>query len=190
MSELRLILLGAPGAGKGTQAKILVDEHGLAHISTGDILRAAVKAESDLGKMAKDYMDKGELVPDSLIIDLMRERLAEDDCKSGFLLDGFPRTLEQGKALDGLLEELNISLSHVVLVKVDDDELLKRIENRAAEGSGRSDDNIEVAKNRLEVYRQQTEPLVAYYADKGLLKSVDGIGSVEEVSERVGVALS
>ena len=148
---MRIVILGAPGAGKGTQAKFIAEKFNIAHISTGDMLRSAIAKGTELGKEAKGYMDRGELVPDTLVLGLIRERLQEADCKNGFLLDGFPRNVSQAKALNALLEELKLSLTHILDFDVPESVLLERILNRAKEGSGRSDDNEEVVKNRLKV---------------------------------------
>lgn len=183
---MRIVILGAPGAGKGTQAKFIAEKFNIAHISTGDMLRGAISKGTDLGKEAKGYMDRGELVPDTLIINLIRERLKEADCKNGFLLDGFPRNVSQAKSLDTLLEELKLSLTHILDFDVPESVLLERILNRAKEGSGRSDDNEEVVKNRLKVYKEQTLPVSNYYKEKGTLIVVPaGTKSVEEVKEIV-----
>lgn len=180
----RVILLGAPGTGKGTQSALLKDRLKIPHISTGEILRSAIKNETPLGKKAKAFMDNGELVPDQVVIELIKERLAEKDCKSGFLLDGFPRTIEQANALGILLESLGQSLSKVVNLNVPEEAILGRIRARGEE-SGRSDDDPQVAKHRLEVYRNITAPLIDYYRNLGILSEVSGIGTVEEVSDRV-----
>ena len=183
---MRIVILGAPGAGKGTQAKFIAEKFGIAHISTGDMLRSAIAKGTDLGKEAKGYMDRGELVPDTLVLGLIRERLQEADCKNGFLLDGFPRNVAQAKALDTLLEELKLSLTHILDFDVPESVLLERILNRAKEGSGRSDDNEEVVKNRLKVYNEQTLPVSNYYKEKGNFITVPaGTKSVEEVKEIV-----
>ncbi len=183
---MRIVILGAPGAGKGTQAKFITEEYGIAHISTGEILRTAIKNDTALGKQAKAFIDNGELVTDDLMINLIRERLQEQDCKKGFLLDGFPRTLKQAQELDNLLKELNLSLTHILEVDVPEDILLNRILNRAKEGSGRSDDNEEVVKNRLKVYKEQTLPVSKYYEDKGVLVKVPANEScVEDVRKMI-----
>lgn len=181
----RIILLGPPGAGKGTQADILCQNQQIPHISTGDILRGAIAHETALGKKAKTFMDKGHLVPDDLIIDLIHERLGEDDCENGFLLDGFPRTVEQAEALDTLLESMDAKLTNVIDIEVPDNVIIERIKSRAEEGSGRADDNEEVAAKRLKVYWEQTAPVSHYYESKGLLQKIDGLGTVEEVTQRI-----
>ena len=186
---LRIILLGPPGAGKGSQAVTLCASRGIAHISTGDILRDAVARQTTLGVEAKRYMDGGQLVPDSLVIALIKERLSQGDCEKGFLLDGFPRTVEQATALDELLVSIGMPLSHVVELVVPDEVLLGRIENRARQGSGRSDDNAEVFAKRLQVYHAQTAPVSGYYKSKGMLKPIDGVGTIPEVEQRLLGAL-
>lgn len=198
---MNIVLLGAPGAGKGTQAAKLVEEFATPHISTGDILRTAVKNQTELGKKAKGYMDAGDLVPDSLIIDLMDERLRESDCEKGFILDGFPRTTAQAVALDGMLARLERPLDAALLVDVDPEVIIKRLtERRCCKECGyigtaadatcpkcggemyqRDDDNETTVRNRLDVYAKSTSPLIDYYKGKGLLKSVDGDRPVDTV---------
>lgn len=185
MKPLRVILLGPPGAGKGSQAVSLCVSRKIPHISTGEILRQAVSQETELGLQAKKFMDEGLLVPDELVIALIRERFAQRDCEAGFLLDGFPRTLEQAKALDELLVSIDMPLTHVIDMAVPDHVLLGRIEGRAKAGSGRSDDNAEVFSRRLKVYHEQTAPVSKYYSESGRLKEVDGLGTIEEVGERI-----
>ncbi len=179
--RLQLIFLGPPGAGKGTQAKIFLDRSGIVQISTGDILRAAVSKGTDLGKQAKSFMDKGELVPDSVVIGIIEQRIQESDCAKGFVLDGFPRTLEQARALDAILEKLNIELSHVVNFEVPDEELVKRLLGRA-EQEGRSDDNPDSIKNRLQIFKEKTQPLIQYYSDKKILRHINGLGTTAEIA--------
>ncbi len=186
---MRLVLLGPPGAGKGTQAVLVTKHFGISHISTGEMMRSAVSSGSELGKKLKSYLDKGELVPDGLVIDLMRNRLNQKDCKNGFLLDGFPRTVDQAAALTGLLEELGLKLSAVVDIDVAEDVLLERIKLRG-QASGRSDDTREVASNRLNVYRSQTAPVSQYYKNSVGIAVVDGLGTVEEVNKRIVAALN
>ena len=198
---MNIVLLGAPGAGKGTQAAKLVEEFATPHISTGDILRAAVKNQTELGKKAKGYMYAGDLVPDRLIIDLMDERLREPDCEKGFILDGFPRTTAQAVALDDMLARLERPLDAALLVDVDPEVIIKRLtERRCCKECGyigtaadatcpkcdgemyqRDDDNEATVRNRLDVYAKSTSPLIDYYKGKGLLKSVDGDRPVETV---------
>lgn len=188
MTARRLLLLGPPGAGKGTQAVRLVQSLGVPQISTGEMLRDAVAAGSELGRKAKSFMERGALVPDSLVIDLMRERLAAGDAARGFILDGFPRTVEQARALDELLETLGVELERCVAVELDEEKLVQRLRKRAGI-EGRSDDDEETIRRRMQVYRAQTEPLLAYYRERGLLARVDGDGSVEEVAKRIEEAL-
>ncbi len=173
----RLIFLGPPGAGKGTQAKILSESCQVPHISTGDILRSAVKAKTELGKKAEGYMSAGELVPDDLILDLIRERLSQEDTTSGWLLDGFPRNVEQAEFLNKLLNEIGQTYEFVINLEVPDDMLVSRMLSR-----GRADDKEEVIRNRLEVYRQQTEPLIAFYEAQEQIRSVDGSQEMAEVT--------
>src|SRR5580765_2343612 len=184
---MRLILLGPPGAGKGTQAQRLIAKHGIVQLSTGDMLRAAGTA---VGLRAKSIMDRGELVPDDVVVAIIAERIDRPDAKRGFVLDGFPRTVPQSEALDRLLAERGLRLDAVIELKVDEGILLQRIEKRIAEMVARgekirSDDNPEVLKGRLFDYREQTAPLVGYYASKGLLGRVDGMAAVDDVSEQI-----
>lgn len=176
----RVIFLGPPGAGKGTQAQILCEMAKVPHISTGDILRAAVKAKTELGKKAEGFMSAGELVPDDLILGLIRERLGEDDAANGWLLDGFPRNVEQANFLNALLEEIGQSCEVVINLEVPDDELVTRLLAR-----GRSDDKEDVIRNRLEVYREQTEPLIDLYTGRKQLVSVNGNQDMALVSEEL-----
>ena len=179
-----LILLGPPGAGKGTQAKRLEDHYGCKQLSTGDMLRAAVAAGTELGQRCKAIMEAGELVPDSLIIGMISERIEEPDLGRGFILDGFPRTEEQAKALDGLLKFKGRALDHVIQLSVDEDELVERIVNRAKEAgdAARKDDNAETARKRYAVYVDQTAPLLPYYEAQGVLRSVDGMGEMDDIT--------
>lgn len=192
---MRIILLGPPGAGKGTQAKILTEAYGIPQLSTGDILRSAIAQQTPMGLAAKEIMDRGDLVPDEVVNGIVSERLDADDCKPGFILDGFPRTIPQAEALDEMLEDKGMKLDGVVEITADPDVLVVRIVNRAREtaaasgGAARADDNVDVVRNRLNVYRELTEPLVGYYRDKGLVKSVDGMQSVEEVTAAIRRAL-
>lgn len=173
----RLIFLGPPGAGKGTQAQILCKSCDVPHISTGDILRAAVKAKTELGQKAEGFMSAGELVPDDLILGLIRERLSQADTANGWLLDGFPRNVEQAKFLNELLEEIGQSCEYVINLEVPDEVLVARLLDR-----GRNDDKEDVIRNRLVVYREQTEPLIELYTGRGQLVSVDGNQEMEQVS--------
>ncbi len=208
---MRIVLLGAPGAGKGTQAKKLIEKYGIPQISTGDILRKAVADGTPLGKEAKSYMDKGELVPDSVVIGLVKERLAQDDCKAGFILDGFPRNTSQAETLDRVLEEMGMPLQVALSIDVDMDVLMKRLTGRrtcrqcgqmyniyfsppAEEGIcdrcggelyQRDDDREETIRKRLEVYQSQTAPLIEYYEKKGILRRVEGTGGIDEIFERI-----
>jgi adenylate kinase len=181
----RIVLLGPPGAGKGTQSVLFARSHGLPHISTGEIMRAAVIRGDDLGLQVKSFLDRGELVPDSLVITLIEERLAEKDCAIGFVLDGFPRTVDQARALDQILSGLGRALTQVIELKVPEAVLLERIRRRGAEGSGRSDDNGEIAARRLQVYWAQTAPVTLYYKEGMGVVEVDGLGTVEEVQARL-----
>ncbi len=189
---MKLILLGPPGAGKGTQAEWIVANYGVAHLSTGEMLRAAVKAKTPVGKKAKDIMDRGDLVPDDIVVSIVADRIDEDDCAGGFILDGFPRTVSQAEALKTMLAGKGITLDAVVEIAVDDSYLLARIEKRAREtvGGPRADDNAEALKKRLSVYHERTAPLIDYYKGENLLKTVDGVGSIDEVSASIGEVLS
>jgi len=208
---MRLVLLGAPGAGKGTQAKKLIEKYGIPQISTGDILRKAVADGTPLGKEAKSYMDKGELVPDSVVIGLVKERLAQDDCKKGYILDGFPRNTSQAETLDEVLSGMKASLDVALSVDVDKDDLMKRLTGRRTCKScqqmyniyftppkkdgvcdkcggalfQRDDDKEATIKNRLDVYDKATAPLIDYYSKKGILKSVTGVGSIDQIFNKI-----
>jgi len=190
---MRLILLGPPGAGKGTQAKNLIDAYGIPQLSTGDILRSAIKARTPMGLEAKAVMDRGDLVSDTVVNGIVSERLDQDDARKGFILDGFPRTIPQAEALEQMLAEKGVALDAVVELTADAETLTRRIVNRAKENAAnsgaRADDNEEVVRNRLNVYREQTAPLVEYYRGKGLLKSVDGMASVEQVTASIRTAV-
>jgi adenylate kinase len=186
---MRVVFLGPPGSGKGTQAKLLAERLRVPAISTGDILRAAVKDRTPLGLQAQAVMEKGELVSDDLIVALIRDRIAQKDARGGFILDGFPRTLEQGRSLDALLSENGDGLAAAVNFGVPEAALVERMLGRA-QAEGRADDRPETFRERLRVYRQKTEPLIGFYASKGLLADVDGVGTVEEVAGRVDDALA
>lgn len=181
---MRIVFIGPPGAGKGTQAERLVKKYKLAHLSTGDMLRAARDAQTAVGKKADEYMSKGQLVPDDVIIAIIDERLAQSDCQGGYLLDGFPRTIAQAEALDAMLAEKSTPLDAVVELRVPEDELFNRLAGR-----GRADDTPEVIRQRLVAYREQTEPLLDYYGKKAMLKVVDGLGSVEDIFDRMTTVL-
>ncbi len=189
MSARRIVLLGPPGVGKGTQAATLVDALGIPHISTGDMLRAAVKAQTPVGLKAKAVMDAGELVSDEIVIGIAAERLAQDDAASGFLLDGFPRTIVQAKALEALLEELDRKLDCCLALTVDNEAVVQRLLKRA-EIEGRADDKEEVIRDRMRVYDRDTAPLLDFYRGRGLLTEVSGKGTIEEVGVRVRAALN
>jgi len=192
---MRLILLGPPGAGKGTQAQRLVQKHGIVQLSTGDMLRAAVRAGTLVGLRAKAIMDRGELVPDDIVVTIVADRIDEPDAKNGFILDGFPRTVPQAVALDRMLKAKGLKLDGVIELKVDGSILQNRIENRMRETHARgepirSDDDPEVLKRRVDAYKEQTAPLVDYYRWQGTLKSVDGMRSIDEVEAAIHKALT
>lgn len=184
----RIILIGPPGAGKGTQAARLSEALGVPAISTGDIFRANVKGETELGRTAKRYMDAGEYVPDEVTNSMVADRLSQDDAKDGFLLDGYPRTRAQVAELDAMLEERGATLDHVVELTADVDEVVGRLLARASL-QGRSDDTEDVIRHRLDVYAEQTQPLTDVYDQRGLLRQVDGLGDVEAVTERLRQAI-
>ena len=212
---MRIVFLGAPGSGKGTQAQKLMADYGFQQISTGDLLRGAVAAGTELGRRAKAAMDAGELVTDDIVLGIIAERLAQDDCKNGFILDGYPRNLQQAKDLEPVLQQIGQSLDAAVLLDVDMDILMKRLTGRrtcsktgkllniyfspqeeidAVKAAGgelvqRADDNEETIGNRLKVYREQTEPLVEFYHDAGLLKVIEGEGDIEEIYSRLKATL-
>lgn len=208
---MRLIFLGPPGAGKGTQAKMLIDKYQIPQISTGDILRAAVKDGTPMGLKAKEFMEAGKLVTDEIVIGIMQDRLKQSDCQNGFILDGFPRTVAQAEALDAMLSDLKMPLDKVLALTVPDEELLKRLTGRrtckscgqmfhvvfdppkkegvcdkcGGELYQRADDNEETIKNRLSVYHSQTSPLLDYYSKKGLLSEIDGTSSPDEIFSKI-----
>lgn len=179
-----VVLMGAPGAGKGTQAKILQDVLGLPQVATGDLFRENLKNQTKLGKLAQSYMDKGELVPDQVTVAMVRDRLSRPDCSEGALLDGFPRTTAQAKALDDLLKEFDGQINIVPFINVEPEVLIERLSKRA-EIEGRADDNVETIRNRMRVYQEQTTPLLDYYNERGLLVEIDGDRSVDEVSQEL-----
>ena len=204
---MKIIMLGAPGAGKGTQAKKLSEKYGIPHISTGDIFRANIKNGTELGKQAKEYMDKGQLVPDELTVKILLDRVAQEDCKNGYVLDGFPRTIPQAEVLDKALTELGDHIDYAIDVNVPDENIIKRMSGRRAcltcgatyhiehvppkkegicDACGnelvlRDDDKPETVKNRLDVYHKQTQPLIDYYTEKNILKTVDGTVDMMDV---------
>jgi adenylate kinase len=216
VSELNLILFGPPGAGKGTQAERLESDFRLPFISTGEMLRASVKEGTELGKKAKEYMDRGDLVPDDLIVAMAVERLQQDDARDGFILDGFPRTIGQAKALDKALAELGRRITAAILIDVPDDEVIRRLSGRRVcvkaghnyhvdfdppkhdevcdqDGSRliqRDDDKPEVVQKRLKVYHEQTEPLIAYYDKQGLMRRIDGTRSPAEVHDHIRAVIA
>ena len=183
-----LILFGPPGAGKGTQARVLQDERGLVQLSTGDMLRAAVAAGTELGRKSKAIMDRGDLVPDDLVIGVIAERLDKPDCVKGVIFDGFPRTVAQAKALDVMLAERARKIAAVIELKVDDEAMVGRMESRVREnpGAARADDNPETLRKRLGVYRQNTAPLLDFYRAQGKLVTVDGMAAIAQVSAAIG----
>jgi adenylate kinase len=180
----RLLIIGAPGAGKGTQAEFIAKAFGIPAISTGDIFRHNVKNETELGKQAKAFMDRGEYVPDSLTNDLVRDRLSHDDAQGGFLLDGYPRTAEQVVELDSILADAGTKLDAVIQLTADTEEVVRRLLGRALE-QGRADDTEDVIRRRLEVYEEQTAPLISVYAQRGLVLMIDGLGEVNDVTARI-----
>ena len=185
---MRLLIMGPPGAGKGTQAVSLAERVGGAHISTGDIFRANVQQQTDLGREAQRYMDAGEYVPDEITNAMVRDRLGHDDARESFILDGYPRTLDQVATLDKILEDLGSGLDGVVELVVDPEELIQRLLKRA-ETSGRADDTEDVIRHRQQVYTDETAPLIDVYGQRGLLMQIDGVGDVAEVSARIDDAL-
>ncbi len=212
---MRLVLLGPPGAGKGTQASAIVDKYNIPHISTGDIFRANIKEGTDLGKAAKAYMDKGLLVPDELVVSIVKDRLTKDDCKEGFLLDGFPRTVNQAQALDSELHKMDTKLDRVININASAEILIERaVGRRICKECGatyhikfnppkvagicdidggvlyqRDDDNVETVSTRINVYMEQTEPLIAYYKEQNLLLDVDGTKSIDAIFETISKEL-
>jgi adenylate kinase len=192
---MRVVLLGPPGAGKGTQAKALIDRYGIVQLSTGDMLRAAVAAGTPVGVRARDIMARGELVPDDVVVGIVSDRIDQHDARRGFILDGFPRTVPQAEALEKMLKSKGLKLDGVIEIKVDEDILIRRIETRVFEMRNmgmplRPDDTPEVLKQRLAAYRAQTAPLIAHYKAKGVLRTVDGMASIQEVTGAIGRALA
>ena len=188
---MNLILFGPPGAGKGTQAKILIDKLNIVQISTGEMLREEVSSKTVLGKAAKSIMEKGELISDDIIMSMIERRITKTDCKNGFILDGFPRTLIQAENLDNLLKKMKLKINKVIEINVDEELLLKRIMDRASESKNiRDDDNSNILKNRITVYKKDTLPVLRYYKDLNKLKTVDGMQSIEKVSEDILKLLS
>jgi adenylate kinase len=186
-----LILLGPPGCGNGTQAQRIQQAHGIVQLSTGDMLRAAVASGSEIGRRAKAIMDRGDLVPDEVVIGIIADRIGERDCAKGFILDGFPRTVAQAEALDAMLAEKGLKIDHIIEFVVDEKALFDRIEGRAAEaGEARADDNAEVLRNRLATYRAQTAPIIPYYRDKGMLERIDGMADIDGVTAQIEAILA
>jgi adenylate kinase len=190
---MNIILLGPPGSGKGTQAKRLEARHGLVQVSTGEILREAVASESSLGKTIESTMSAGELISDELVLEVLKERLAEPDCTDGVVFDGFPRTIAQAEALNEMAAETKNSVDAVIMLEVDDAVLISRIEQRAKEavdGEARSDDTVEVLKNRLSAYHEWTAPIIPFYEERGLLRRVDGMRQVHQVTDAIETIVS
>lgn len=188
---MNIIFFGPPGAGKGTQATVIKEKYQLAHLSTGDMLREAVAAGTEVGLQAKAVMEAGKLVSDTLICEVVADRIEEPDCAKGFILDGFPRTIAQAQALDAMLAGKSKSIDVVLELKVDEEALVARIEKRAAEtGGARSDDNAETLRKRLAVYREQTAPVLPHYEKQGLVKSIDGMKAVDDVTRQIDTALA
>lgn len=188
---MNIIFFGPPGAGKGTQATIIKDKHQIAHLSTGDMLREAVAAGTDIGRQAKAIMDAGKLVSDDIICGVIADRIEQDDCSNGFILDGFPRTVAQAEALDVMLSAKGKVIDTVLELQVDEDALLARIENRAKEtGGARADDNADTLRQRLGVYREQTAPVLPHYQKQGLVKAIDGMQPIDDVTRQIDAALA
>jgi adenylate kinase len=187
-----IILLGPPGAGKGTQAAFIKEYFNVAHISTGDMLREAVKNETILGLTAKEIMARGDYVPDDLLLEIINERVSEDDCKNGFILDGYPRNETQAKSLDGILSQSNNSIDGIIQIDVDFSVLENRIEGRAKDNNSeiREDDNLQVMKKRLQVYVDQTEPLISYYSNHKNFIVINGMNDISKVSEDIKINLT
>lgn len=184
---MRIIIFGPPGAGKGTQAKLISEEYDIIHLSTGEIFRSAIKNETKLGKEVKTILDAGELVPDEKVVGLVEEELKDPKYNDGYILDGFPRTVTQAEAFDAILEKNDESLTAFLQLKVPEEELVKRILSR---GEGRSDDTEEGVKKRLKVYEEETEPVLEHYRKKGAVEEIDGVGSIDEIFTRITDTLS
>lgn len=190
-----VVLFGPPAAGKGTQATRIKAKYAIAHLSTGDMLRAAIAEGSEIGKKAKAIMDSGKLVPDEIVVGIIAERITQADCRKGFVLDGFPRTVNQAKELDAMLQAKTLSVTHVIVMDVNEAELIKRVENRAAEARRkgepvRPDDDPETFKKRLGVYKAETAPILPYYEKQGKIRHVDGMKPVDEVTAQIDAVLS
>lgn len=186
---LNIVLFGPPGAGKGTQSEYLIEHYGLVHLATGDLLRSEIEKGSELGRKAKDIMDRGELVPDEVVIGMIRSRIEENPNAKGFIFDGFPRTKEQAEALDELLQEKGTGITLMLALDVDEEELLQRLLKRGAE-SGRSDDQDETTiRNRIREYEKKTAPLKEYYQEQGKFRSIEGVGSIDEIFGRITEAV-
>ncbi|MBX7056502.1 MAG: adenylate kinase [Leptospirales bacterium] len=185
---MKLLFMGPPGAGKGTQAQLICDRYSIPQISTGEILRAAVKSGTAMGKKAQEYMNAGKLVPDEVVIGIVKDRLAEEDAQKGYILDGFPRTLEQADALGKMLAESGQKLDLALNLAVPDDELVRRLLERARK-EGRADDTEPVIKSRLKTYNDQTRPLIEYYRKHGILREIDGLGGMDQITERINLIL-
>jgi adenylate kinase len=185
---LNIVIFGAPGSGKGTQSELIIKEYGVDHISTGDVLRSEMKNETELGKIAKDYIDKGQLVPDDLIVNMLAKVLDSKKNSKGVIFDGFPRTIPQAKALKEMLNKRGTDVTVMLDLQVDEDELIKRLLERG-KISGRSDDNLDTIKSRLEVYHKQTAPLADYYVGEGKHVAIKGMGAIEEIFARIKDAI-
>ncbi|MFO8029549.1 MAG: adenylate kinase [Cyclonatronaceae bacterium] len=186
LTTMRIIIFGPPGSGKGTQAKKLADHFGIVHLSTGKMFRDAINEGTELGKLVKSIIDEGQLVPDQTVVDMVEETIANEDYSKGYIIDGFPRTVEQAVAFDNMLERRNETIDAFISLHAPDEELIHRLLNR---GEGRSDDTEEKIKKRLEVYKEETAPVMEYYQQAGMFRSVDGTGTVDEIFERILSAL-